>query len=460
MQRLRSPAQISRGRPPLRRRIVPMARSLVCSMIGMMTLPVWPTVAFAIDTKAPEVITLASCQFSEVAPALTHATEFGGIVELPAGECDWGAGSLTLPVGSQRVELRGAGRERTIIRRTGGEAQSYALIFLCNAQSGALHFSGMSFYGNAADETESTRTHGISLTHSCRDFLIHDMRFSNYLGAGIEIEGDDAKGVIFNNRFHDNYNPDDPANGEGYGVTVHGDPYDPSGPRPPLPPLGSGNAVHIEDNCFDTNRHGIASGRNSFYVLRHNQFRGNTITRNTSMIDAHGATQGVPNGSRGFEIYDNLIWYDGSGYEAEGIVLRGGDGVIFGNRIGYRDAGSPIRYTVRLVVEYYGIYCPWNGPMPIDPSAAHPFREQTERAWIWNNTFLDDPNRPQIVSTSAIDAWNCGYYFQPERDYHLHAPNVAELGYAYQAFTYPHPLRRSADGIFADTFESTATQCF
>ncbi len=406
---------------------------------------------------SPRVITVASCNFSDVKPALEAATEDGGLVQIPAGDCDWGPGTLTLPVGPHKVEMRGAGRDRTIIRRTGGDAQSYALIFLCNANSGPLHFSDMSFVGNAPDETEDSRTHGISLTHSCRDFLFHDMRFTHYLGAGIEIEGENAKGVIYNNIFRDNYNPDDPANGEGYGVTVHGDE---SSTRPPLPTLGSGNAVHVEDNCFDTNRHGIASGRNSFYVLRHNDFRGDTVTRNTGMIDAHGATSGVPNGSLGWEIYDNTVWYDGADWEAEGIVMRGGDGVIFNNRIGYRLAGSPIRYTVRFVIESYGEYCPADGSAPVNPNAVYPQDEQTQRAWIWNNQFIGDPARPQVVQTGVEDAWDCGYYFQEERDYHLHAPTVAELGYSYQPFTYPHPLRRTADRIFVDAFDQAGTGCF
>lgn len=406
---------------------------------------------------AANVLAPATCAHADVQPALQAAASDGGVVQIPAGDCDWGTDRITVTVGNHGLYLRGAGAKRTILRRTGAAHQTYMIIFICNSSSGPVEISDLGFIGDALNAPSNRRASGVSLTKSCRDFIVHDTEFSRFSGSGLEVEGNQARGVVYDSHFHHNHDPASPNNGEGYGVVVYGDN---TTERPPLE-LGTAESVFIEDSCFSTNRHSVASNRNSSYVVRHNDFITTNTTRNTSIIDAHGRPLGGGSaGSRSWEVYRNTLYFDGDGYQANGIGMRGGDGVVFENLIGHRVAGRVIPYSLRLVVEGYSALCPWGGNFPVLDGSAWPLREQSQKVWVWGNEFLDSRGDQQIVSTWVEDAWDCRYYFQEDRDYYRHAPTVAELGHSYAPYTYPHPLRAQADRILMDGFDRSGTGCF
>ncbi len=387
--------------------------------VGLLCTALEPVQAHAM---AAQTLAAASCSASAVQQALDAASD-GDTVLVPAGTCDWGSTTVSRDAG---IHLRGAGRDQTLIRRSGADDGSHALQFDCsNGQP--VEVSDIAFEGR---QNASIFDNGLHLANGCRDFRIHDTRFTHFNGSGIEVRGSDARGVIYDSEFIDNWTGD---SGEGYGVVVYG-----SSDWPDLD-LGGPQAVFIEDNYFRSNRHSVASNYGSRYVVRHNTFVTTNQSRNTSMIDAHGRQSGSDRGSRSWEIYQNHLIFDDDGFQADGISIRGGDGVIFGNLIDHTHQGL-IAYTAQFVIE---AGCPAAGGQ--GSAGAYPVADQTRQAWVWDNTRTDTEG--QFIRVSSPNSFDCSYYLKEGRDY------FQTMKPGYSQYIYPHPLRGSDDTIFHNGFE-------
>lgn len=386
--------------------------------------------AVARNDQRANAVMAGTCSAADVQAALSAVVTPGGTVVLPSGTCDWGSQTVTLDMKNMDVHLRGAGKGTggTLIRRSSAGNVSYALTFNCATGSGGVELSDIAFEGRATTDILDA---GLLLAHSCRDFRIHDASFSKFVKSGVETRGTDSRGVIYQSDFADNYDPGHPSDGEGYGVVVYGD--DTAGPRATYT-LGSAEAVFIENSYFRQNRHSIASNYNSRYVARYNEFITTNTTRNTGMVDAHGKSNSNHHGSRSWEIYENSLYFDGDGYQADGISIRGGDGVVFNNILGgSKITGLTIAYVLQLVTENG---CPSGGEPPVV--------EQTEHAWIWGNTWMQTVAQQGVTVRTPGD---CASYFRLGQEYFLSAPS------GYLPYVYPHPLRGIVDRIFRSGFE-------
>lgn len=404
---------------------LPLALSVLALGSAAHASPPGSGAAGASMRQSSQSVQAQSCSAMHVQAALDAAAD-GDTVEIPAGDCDWGATQVARAAG---ISVRGAGRLLTTIRRTAPmtDYTNATLEFDCT-NGGSVDISGLRLVGNDLLQTEPERLQdndlGLSLLHSCIDFRVHDMEFSRFSHAGLSIRGRDARGVVYASDFLSNYKcQPTPVDCLGYGVVIAGD-ADP--PRPPLA-LGTADAVFVEDNYFHDNRHGVASNYGSRYVARHNTFVTTPRTRNFGMVDAHGRQDGSSQGSRSWEIYANILRMESpSMIAADGISLRGGDGVIFGNTL---EAG--IAYVASLRNET----C----------SGAYPLADQIREAYVWDNDWNPIPGyNPDSIWVSA----NCLPYLQEGRDFF----RFARIGYL--PYTYPHPLRGMA---FADGFESGST---
>lgn len=418
---------------------VPLLALLVSAAFGGL-----PTAA----VNAAEVVA-SSCQAADVQQALNNAPD-QATVRVPAGTCDWGSSSVSFAQ-QKSVWLRGGGSSgsgATLIKRSGAPGSSFALDFDCS-KARRVELSDFRFQGRHT----SVQDGGVRLRNGCRDFKVHDMAFDGFTASALEVrdvrysDPPYSRGVIYKSRFTNSFNPAVPNQGLGYGVVVYGSATD-----IPLE-LGTAEAVFIEDNYFEANRHSVASSLASRYVVRYNQFVTVNTTRNTSMIDAHGAKRDDTDaGSRSWEVYGNHLTYRGDDYQGTGIAMRGGDGVVFDNLIDYEGSTElGIAHTLRLELE---ADCPTYAEPPQQvPGLPRPVRGQTVGAWIWNNERVwpggsnNDDREIYLTNGSSFD---CRYYFREGQEYFFFPKP------GYQPFTYPHPLRGAGDDvIFDDDFEES-----
>lgn len=379
----------------------------------MLLLAILPVGAALAQSHAE--IQAASCRAEDVQSALDSAPA-DALVLIPAGNCDWGAAQVHTAIRGDLV-VRGADDGLTIIRRTAHVADddifNYLLEFTCDS-TGTLDISNLHFIGNDDLQNEAERLsdhdNGLGLTGRCRDFRVHDMIFEKFSDAGLTVRGPEQRGVIYHNQFISNFKcQPEPVNCLGYGVSVYGD-----GNAPPLA-LGSEEAVFIEDNYFYDNRHGVTSNYGSRYVVRYNTFVSTPRTRDFGMIDAHGRSiYGA--GSRSWEIYHNTLRTTPPDMTADGIVTRGGDGVIFNNDLGL------IPYTAYLSEEN-------------DCQSAYPAEDQTLYAYIWDNIWKP---LPDYGTTPVWVLPGCENYMREGHEWFY-----GTMPEGYQPFMYPHPLRNS-----------------
>ncbi len=428
-------------------------------------------------------IAAASCNRADVQSAIDQipAGE-SGTVRIPAGTCDWGTGLIVVDDKSA-IRIRGAGRDLTMITRSGADDSGVVLsdsepaaIFTFDCRQGQLvDVSGIHFKG-PVDGNGHLRTdrlsRGLELRGHCANFRIHDARFSKFSYVGLLVKGKDSRGVIYGNEFLDNW-----RNGLGYAVSVQG--WSSNFNQLNWPPFepGSANAVFIEDNYFSGQRHNIASHAGARYVFRHNElvaWRTNS-ERNASLlqtfqdgqIDAHGVTpvQDTPwdeqpfAGSRSWEVYDNLFTmaddsFIPQGGSAESRVaaagMRGGNGMFFCNRFDRAAHGGTLEFTEPLVSFEGNDEC-HNFSYPA------PFQIGFQgKSFFWNNSG-DVRNGGNASPNTYMDDGTCYPRLIMEgRDYYNRAPLAEdddEFGtYSqYQPYPYPHPLRNEV--IFLDRFE-------
>lgn len=397
------------------------------------------------DTHASgATITAASCSYAVVSAVLVSAPE-GSTVLIPAGDCTWEHDPIQRYGG---VTLKGAVVGSTIIRAalvTGSSDTSNLLTFNCWSNTSPIEISNISFMGN---ESSPGYNDGVTLQNGCQNFKIHDNLFQNFKGEALDIKGPngagaDYLGVVYDNRFIGNL-----ESGSGYGVDVGGASH--------LRNLELGdqdpNAVFIEDNYFESNRHSIAANYGARYVARHNTFVTTALNWTSTVIDAHGIQDATYTyGTRSWEVYDNTLSISGqppagTTTGAAAIKMRGGDGLIYNNVI---DGGFAYSVVLRLEWHLNGDeQCadsngnPTNGTVPgIAGPYPATFLGQTRQAWIWGNTWGS--------ASQVLQFDGCEFYFHENRDYVQQAPTQLELGYVYQPIPYPHPLRGVSDIIFS-----------
>ncbi|MHA1565519.1 MAG: right-handed parallel beta-helix repeat-containing protein [Alphaproteobacteria bacterium] len=353
------------------------------------------------------IVTAVSGSAQDIQAAVDRAQP-GNTVVIPAGTFDFN-GQVFMPDG---IHLRGMGRDRTILVKRDDLTEWNAMITVDCATGSPFTFSGITLQGRGrfiqgdSKKGGPVRDQGLYLRGQCQDFQIYDSRFTKFSRAGIQLHGDagsvrgSARGVIYENEFIDNWYPN-----LGYGVEVVGNQ---NAWEEPLD-LGSVNAVVIEDNVFEKNRHTVAANNGARYVFRHNTIIDNYA--NAAAIDAHGLAS-WPRGSRSYEIYENTV--RNSVTRWAGVGVRGGDGVIFNNRF------EGVNKGILLMVERY------------KDSMTYPVQDQIRDLWIWNNMANGKPiRRPDFWRRQS----NVSALIAEGRDYHM------AVKPDYVPLAYPHPLR-------------------
>ncbi len=347
------------------------------------------------DLLAAEVtIQAQSCAFSSVQAAVQTAKSSGtnSLITIPSGTCDWGANMLTIPGG---ISLKGAGKTSTVLRST--SATNIRLITIDCTNGKTSRVSDMTLMGKG-DAT--IWDGGLAFFYGCTDFMVFNSVFRDFGYYGVNVVGD-ARGVIFQNDFLNNYRT---GSQPGYGVVVYG-----NGTWPPLE-LGTVNAVFVENNYFSGNRHNIASNNGSRYVFRYNTVIGVDLTRDYPLVDAHGLTSS-PRGSRSWEVYYNTVTTKlvSTSYIRSVFNIRGGDGVVFNNTV-----TNPV--TVPTMIE-----------LTLDTVSAYPAKDQMTSGYFWNNTLGTVLNH---VPSNFVEGRDYFRYVRP----------------GYIPYTYPHPLRSTQAG--------------
>ncbi len=365
--------------------------TFVTSLFGANTVCIQPAAA----ADAPVYYGATDCSFNAVQKAVNSVVP-GTTVSIPAGDCNWGAQQLSVPGG---IFIQGAGQDATTIRRVGAVSESTYLIAYDCSNGGQAKVAGLTLVGNG---NGGIWDKGLGLLNGCQDFKVSENKFTKFTFSAVYVgDAPNQRGVIFNNKFIDNYSAD--LKNLGYGVSVYG-----GGAWPALD-LGSKNAVFIEDNYFSGNRHNVASNNGSVYVFRYNTVIGQDPAKDYAMTDAHGVSSS-PRGSRSFEIYNNQYSTNlSSGSQRTAVGIRGGDGVIFNNTV-----PNTISHAVELDAE--GFNC-----------GAYPGTDQIRSLYIWNNS----------ETTGGSLNNNCPSSIQLNRDYFT----TAKPGYS--PYAYPHPLRAS-----------------
>ena len=370
--------------------------------------------ARAAEEETPVTIQAKSGVYEDLQAAVDQAKP-GDTIVIPAGTWDV-TGTVRL---SDGIHVRGQGVDKTVLTRTRVERR-WRSIFQVDAGTGRpTTFSHVTLTSVARQLLAAGNTdaidRGIEFNGPCRDVRVHHCRFTGFTHAGVIFNGagrqrrGHATGVVDNCEFIDNFYTNPGRMSLGYGVALHGNPDDWS------LHLGGPDAVFVEDNYFERCRHSIASNGGSRYVFRHNTVQDNYHP--WAAVDAHG--RGVhERGSRSYEVYNNTFaggvdYRDGTVHGTWPIGIRGGDGVIFGNRF------EDVERAVFVVVEGRA------------GGRTYPVPDQTTDMWLWDNLLNGEP----LTSINAGLRDEQTEFFQEGRDYHF------EQKPGYVPYEYPHPLR-------------------
>ena len=186
--------------------------------------------------------------------AAINRAKTGDTISVPAGRYSF-KGTVIAPDG---IYIRGAGRDKTFLIKS--DDTSAAMIIVDVKTGKPFKFSDITLQGRLDALQGNNRTvvvtpitdGGLYIKGAAKNFKIFNARFTKFLRAGIEFQGDagsepgEQMGVIYRNEFIDNWYIN-----LGYGVAVDGSAA--SWNRPIA--LGTANAVFVEDNLFVRNRH-------------------------------------------------------------------------------------------------------------------------------------------------------------------------------------------------------------
>jgi hypothetical protein len=341
----------------------------------------------------------------------------GDVIQIPAGRFLF-VGQVFAPDG---ISIVGAGRDRTYLIKSDDLSEWHPMITVDAKTGQPFKLSGLTLQGrldalqgaNRATAVTTVKDQGLVVKGAARDIQIFDARFTRFLRAGIEFRGDQgavpgsATGVIYRNEFIDNWYVN-----LGYGIAVNGDPARWNKPVT----LGSADALFIEDNLFDRNRHCVTAGNGGVYVARYNTVKDNY--QDATAFDAHGLSPAWPRGTRSVEIYKNTVTNAETRWA--GVSIRGGGGVVWGN------SWTGVNHGVVIYLE---------NPPASKPATAYPALDQignTTDLYIWDNQSSGDDlyKYPTSAGDQDIDYW-----LQEGRDY------VLGINPGYSPYAYPHPLR-------------------
>lgn len=356
---------------------------------------------------AARTISAKSAALADVQRAVLESTA-GDTVFVPSGTVYWDNSLLM----KGDVELQGAGAGETIIhnsRRDWGNA-----LVTVAAQSGkSFRIDGFTFGGPASpDADKSNNSDSIVITGSTDAFRIDHNLFSGGGAHSIWIHGA-SFGVIDHNQFLNASREVISLFGQGSGDDAWNEPLD----------LGTRRAVYAEDNTFQfvtVGDHAITGVNGARYVFRHNSVSSASVL-NSSQVDVHGNFFDARS-ARSFEIYDNQL---SSGNSYQGMYIRGGSGVIFGNTF-------EGKYYHPIVFTQYRGFRRMKGTKagPCGFTACgYPSADQISRTYVWDNSYAGSSVAPFVDDRGAVRS-----LIVEGRDYFLKPmPN-------YTPYPYPHPL--------------------
>jgi hypothetical protein len=293
---------------------VPAKRVRHLTLTSLMTLS---CAAAALPAHAA-TLSASSCSSSDVQSAINSATT-GDVVRVPAGSCAW---SSTVKWSGKGITLQGAGINLTNITDNGPDG---AALSIGGASASAfVAVTGFTFIKS------SDHPNGIVQISGSQDsvgFRFHNNRVliasSGSRGIGVE----SVYGLID----HVTFDVTAPG-GSIQSVAVWGSSDGSDGGFTPwMRPLalGTNKAVYIEDSTFNyssQDEDSVDAYTGARLVIRHSTF-------NNISVGFHGTDTGAGRSVFSYEIYDN-IFTNNLSKSLRGATLRGGTGVVYGNRYG------------------------------------------------------------------------------------------------------------------------------
>jgi hypothetical protein len=351
--------------------------------------------------------------------AAINLAKTGDTVVIPAGRFLF-TGQVNAPDG---IHIKGAGMNSTYLIKNDNLGAWHAMITVDTKTGQPFRFSGITLQGrldalqgsNRTTAVTSVTDQGLVIKGAAKNFQIYDSRFTKFIRAGIELVGNsgtmqgEQTGVIYKNQFIDNW-----YTSLGYGIAVDGS----ASSWSRTISLGTANAVFVEDNYFERNRHCVSADNGANYVARYNTIKDNY--QDAGAFDAHGYNSAWPSGNRSVEIYKNVL--TNSIRRWAGTEIRGGSGAIWGN------SWSGVNHGVILYLE---------NPPSSHPLTTYPALQQIGHKndlYIWSNTSSGD----NVYLNSTSNSKGINYWIKSGRDYYLSAIS------GYRPYSYPHPLRSSA----------------
>lgn len=365
----------------------------------------------------------ASCSVSAIQSAIGSASN-GDTVMVPAGNCIWSGLSV-----NKAVHLQGAGVGQSNITLSGNNN-------ITKQSAGVIRITGFSFTKSGGGNGSK----GFTIAGSWKNaepVIIENNSFT-ISDTGLFLLDVTGGVIIANNSFTGGWDdsfiqPKDPQDNESWSTA------DTLGKRDTNGKLNH----YIEDNTFygGTNQ-GVDADDGTRVVYRHNDLT-------YSSFNTHGyATSSV--GVRHFEVYNNTFHHSGGSSQIANqnwaIWIRGGTGVIFGNKIddisgSYWGNKAEIKLTIRGAedVRPQGSCANTRYPAPRQIGQNHNGTSYfTDPLYIWGNS-----------GTLGISTdWNwgnpCGFSFSNFFQWGRDAINSGAAKPNYTPYTYPHPLRKNA----------------
>ena len=333
--------------------------------------------------------TLSSNGSSADVQAKISSAQAGDTITIPAGTFSGWNVSL-----SKGLTLKGAGTQKTIIKGNGT-----TVVLNVPATTGTSRLTGLTFDGGTVQSVlVRYNGNGAALVDHCE-----------FIGGG-------ASEMIHNESL---------GAGNKAGWTNDVTP-------------GSADALYVEDCVFSKNPYQDqyfwgTSALQGYYGSR-TVFRHNTM--NYCQIDQHGTAGSV--GARWFEIYDNTFNTPNAG-QCCFVVLRGGSGVVFGNKLNGPGGG----------IQLYDENNQSEPPLYL----ARGINQNLSPVYIWDNAAglvirVDSSNVKEgrdffasATQPSSLKRWQL-------------STDNANTTFAYIPYTYPHPM---AGGSPMPTPAPTAT---
>ena len=386
---------------------------VIALLIGMFTIA--PALSALTSTKiigsagtiryTTEVTALSGYPDDLQAAVDAAAAAGGGTVHVPAGTFDWDNQVVTIPSNVYVIGASPAGTQghasswakntaSTIIRQTHGGG--FRTMFQISGNN--IRISGLELRG-LVTRTDPLDGKAISIEGNSLDYRIDHCTLIDFPNTAISCNFDSGlrRGVVDHCIIENPYKLQFTGSLWGYGIVAASDNYKSwddeithfLGKYEQVPTLFP--TIYIEDNFFNLTRHAVASNQLGWYCFRYNY----VYQTYNSAVDVHGSSESAA-GGRGAEVYGNTI------LSPIGIGFRGGSGVIYNNDVSQCTSG------IYITKDISGI----------------PLRPMND-LWIWDNdgTFV-----------------NYDDYYVENVNYFRRSPTVAQDGFTYTPYTYPHPL--------------------